>query len=66
MWSRMRRHQRVPSQRLAGGDLVFLARDVPALGAKRYRVESGAAGTTGDARATGTTLGTSLFKCQAG
>ncbi|MGO8925696.1 MAG: polysaccharide lyase family protein [Limisphaerales bacterium] len=53
--------QRVPSQRLAGGELVFLARDVPALGAKRYRVESGAAGTTGDARATGTTLSTALI-----
>ena len=53
--------QRVPAQRLASGELVFLARDVPALGAKRYRVVSGAAGTTGDAQAAGTTLSSSLF-----
>ncbi len=53
--------QPVPSQRLAGGELVFLARDVPALGAKRYRVEGGAAAAACRASATGTTLSTPLF-----
>ena len=53
--------QPVPSQRLASGELVFLARDVPALGSKRYRVEAGPAPTSGSARATGTTLSTPLF-----
>jgi alpha-mannosidase len=28
----------VPAQRLASGELVFVARDVPAFGAKRYRI----------------------------
>ncbi len=39
--------QAVPSQRLSSGELVFLAQDVPALGAKRYRVEPGAARAEG-------------------
>jgi alpha-mannosidase len=55
--------QRVPSQRLVGGELVFLARDVPAVGAKRYRVEPGAASSSAvGASATGTTLSTPLFR----
>jgi alpha-mannosidase len=53
--------QPVPSQRLASGELVFLARDVPALWAKRYRVERGPASTAGSARVTGTTLSTPRF-----
>ena len=53
--------QPVPSQRLASGELVFLAQDVPALGAKRYRVEAGAAPSAGNARAAGTTLTTPRF-----
>ncbi len=55
------RGRQVPSQRLAGGELVFLARDVPALGSKRYRVGAGAASKTGSARAAGTTLSTPRF-----
>ena len=51
----------VPCQRLASGELVFLARDVPALGAKRYRIEAGAAPTSGNAHAAGTTLSTPRF-----
>lgn len=35
--------QPVPSQRLRNGELVLLARDVPPLAARRYRVERGAA-----------------------
>ncbi len=31
----------VPSQRLSSGELVFIASDVPALGAKRFRVVAG-------------------------
>jgi hypothetical protein len=53
--------QQVPSQRLASGELVFLAQDVPALGAKRYHIEAGAAPTTGSAKADGTTLTTPKF-----
>ena len=37
----------VPSQRLSTGDLVFLARDVPAFSARRFQVEAGAAPATG-------------------
>ena len=51
--------QQVPSQRLASGELVFLARDVPAFGAKRYRVEGPAPRRRGGRPApTGTTLNT--------
>ena len=53
--------QSVPSQRLASGELVFLAREVPALGAKRYQVKRGPASTTGSAHAAGTTLSTPRF-----
>lgn len=37
--------QSVPSQRLGTGELAFLARDVPALGHREYRVEAGEAPT---------------------
>ena len=33
----------VPSQRLASGELVFLARKVPAFSAKRFALKPGAA-----------------------
>ena len=46
----------VPSQRLANGQLVFLAPKVPAMSAKRFRVEAGAAPARGAARAEATTL----------
>ena len=41
----------VPSQRLSTGELVFLARDVPAFSARRFRVEAGAAPVRGKAKA---------------
>jgi len=46
----------VRSQRLASGELVFLARDVPAFGARRYTVASGPAEAWGPAVAQGATL----------
>ena len=46
----------VPSQRLSGGDLAFLATDVPPFGAKRFAIEAGQAGAAGRARADGATL----------
>jgi len=49
---------RVPSQRLSSGELVFLASDVPAFGARRYRLEAGAGAGLGKAAASGTTLTT--------
>ncbi|MGO8675248.1 MAG: polysaccharide lyase family protein [Limisphaerales bacterium] len=53
--------QTVPSQRLSSGELVFLARDVPPLGAKRYQVLAGTAASAGSARAQGATLTTERF-----
>ena len=50
----------VPSQRLSSGELVFLARDVPPLGARRYRIVSGPASIESKATARGTTLATPL------
>jgi alpha-mannosidase len=46
----------VPSQRLASGELVFLARDVPPLAARRYMVVSGALETQGRATAQGAAI----------
>ena len=46
----------VPSQRLASGELAFIAREVPAFGARRYSIHSGAAHAAGSAKATGTGL----------
>jgi hypothetical protein len=46
----------VPSQRLASGELVFLARNVPAMSAKRFRVEAGAASARGAVKAEAATL----------
>ncbi len=37
----------VPSQRLAGGGLAFIARGIPALGARRYTLKAGKASATG-------------------
>ena len=47
------RGQIVPSQRLASGELVFLAQDIPPLGGRRFTVEAGRAGASGAARAEG-------------
>jgi len=46
----------VPSQRLATGQLAFLARDVPPLGAGRFLLGPGAAHAAGSATAEGPTL----------
>lgn len=51
-----------PSQRLTSGDLVFLAKDVPAFGSKRYRLGDAPGGQAGAARAGGTTLMNSTFR----
>lgn len=51
----------VPSQRLSTGDLVFLARDVPAFGAKRFAISAGTPAVGGKARVSGTTLKTPLL-----
>ena len=41
----------VPSQRLASGELAFVARDVPAFGARRYTLHAGDAHRAGSAEA---------------
>ena len=46
----------VPSQRLTSGELVFLARKVPAFSARRFQVEAGAAPAGGSAKAEVPTL----------
>ncbi len=46
----------MPSQRLADGDLVFVAKNVPPFGGRRFTVEAGAAPTSGAAKAEGVTL----------
>ncbi|NUM55717.1 MAG: hypothetical protein HUU46_18915 [Candidatus Hydrogenedentes bacterium] len=46
----------VPSQRLANGDLVFVAADVPGLSARRYTVVRGRATAEGAAQIDGTTI----------
>lgn len=46
----------VPSQRLLSGELVFLAKDVPALGAKRFSVVADSAHVARRATVLGTTL----------
>ena len=51
----------VPSQRLSTGELVFLARDVPPFGARRFTIATGAAFTDGKATVDGTTLTTPLL-----
>lgn len=48
--------QVVPSQRLASGELAFLARDVPAFGTRRYTIEAGAPADGGSAHAQENTL----------
>ena len=48
--------QIVPSQRLSTGELVFLAKDVPPFGGRRFTVEAGRANKGGAAKASGATL----------
>jgi hypothetical protein len=51
----------VPSQRLANGELVFLARNVPALGAQTFHVQLGSSPSGGAAKAEGITLSSPAF-----
>ncbi len=51
----------VPSQRLASGELAFLADNVPALGSKRYTVTAGEAFSRGSVRAGGARMEHSLL-----
>ena len=52
----------VPSQRLASGEMVFLARDVPPFAARRYAVVSGAPHVEGHAIAEGATLDSGVIR----
>ncbi len=52
---------RVPSQRLASGELVFLAQNVPALGSKVYTLHPGAATNQGKAQIMGNEISTDLL-----
>ncbi|MCX6224835.1 MAG: glycoside hydrolase [Bacteroidia bacterium] len=52
------------SQRLTNGDLVFLARDIPPLGARRYRLVKGSAGGASRFLVTGNTLSDGLITLQ--
>jgi len=51
----------VPCQRLASGELAFLARDVPPFGARRFRLAAEAVRAAGTARAAGSTLSTAAL-----
>ena len=48
--------EEVPSQRLSTGELAFLARDVPALGSKCYRVRPGRSQAAGALRVEGSVI----------
>lgn len=52
------------TQRLASGELVLLARDVPPFGAKRYRLQPGPARPEGTAQAAGRRLSTALLSVE--
>ena len=54
----------VPSQRLASGELAFLAKNVPAFGAKRYRLSSQPSEPAGGARVSGLSLQTPLLSAE--
>ncbi len=51
----------VPSQRLADGDLAFLARSVPSLGSLRYTIAGGKASASGNVRVSNTTVTNGLI-----
>lgn len=54
----------VPSQRMRSGELVFLANDVPAFGAKRFSVGDGQAYVARRATATGATLDSGFVRAR--
>jgi len=51
----------IPSQRLASGELAFVAPNVPALGARRFTIHAGMAHSAGSARAADTKISNSLL-----
>ncbi len=51
-----------PSQRLWSGELAFLAREVPALGSRRYSIAAGAAPAEGRAGGSGAVLDNGLVR----
>ena len=51
----------VPSQRLAGGELVFVAKDIPPFGARRFTVKAEKPDLSGAAKAEGATLADSAI-----
>ncbi|KKK98071.1 hypothetical protein LCGC14_2646420, partial [marine sediment metagenome] len=53
--------QVIPSQRLASGQLAFIARNVPALGARRFTIHAGDGRHAGSAEATGLKLTNGLL-----
>ena len=53
-----------PAQRLSSGELVFVARDVPPFGAKRYRLSTAACSVKGTAHANGSVVETKQFRVQ--
>jgi hypothetical protein len=56
--------QTVRSQRLVGGELAFLASDVPAFGSRRYRVEAGAGTAPGSAVVRTDMIATNQFRVE--
>jgi alpha-mannosidase len=54
----------VPSQRLAAGELAFLAKDISALGASRYAVLPGPQETGGNARVNGSVMSNGLITAE--
>ena len=54
----------VPSQRLASGELAFVAADVPAFGARRYTLHAGQAESGGAAKAEGRRLSNGLLRLE--
>jgi hypothetical protein len=50
-----------PSQRLASGELVFIAKDIPPFGGRRFTVEAGSASGSGAAKAEAVTLADSTI-----
>lgn len=54
----------VSSQRLASGELAFVAEDVPPFGARRYTIHAGKAASQGKAEATGLKLKNGLISLE--
>jgi len=50
------RGELLPSQRLVSGELVFIAKDVPPFGGRRFTIEAGSANLPGKTKAEGSSL----------